>query len=53
MGPVFVRFTADAKPIGGFRTDADAGEAVALPGSHFLTTCSAGGLVLIEFQAQD
>ncbi len=48
MAPVFVRFTADANPIGGFRTDADTDEAVALPGAHFLNTCDAGGLVEIE-----
>ncbi len=53
MAPVFVRFTADANPIGGVRTDADGGEAVALPGSHFLGTCDAGGLVEIEVDIQD
>jgi hypothetical protein len=48
--PAFVRFTADANPIGGFRTDADTAEAVALPGARFLTNCGAGGLTLLELQ---
>lgn len=44
----FARFTADANQIGSIRGDADAGEAVAIPGGLLLTPCSAGGLTLLE-----
>lgn len=50
----FVRYTKEAPDIvlGKFRTDDDSSKAVALPGARFLTTCDAGGLVLLELSPQ-
>jgi hypothetical protein len=52
--PVFVRFTdgGGALTIGRVRTDADGGEAVALPGAYFAGTCGAGELVKVVFNLQ-
>lgn len=49
----FVRFVAGVgEVLGSFRTDADTSDAVALPGARFMTTCDAGGLVLLELDPQ-
>lgn len=51
--PVFVRFTAGVgEELGALRTDADGGDAVALPGAQFMGVCSAGGLVKVEYKPQ-
>jgi len=48
-GPVFVRFVAGAgEQLGAFRSDADGGDAVALPGASFKTSASAGGLAALQ-----
>lgn len=44
----WVRVTADANPVGGFRSDADAGEAVRLSGARFLTSTSGAGFAVLE-----
>ena len=45
----FVRFVADgAEQLGAFRSDVDGADAVALPGSKFVSDSEAGGLALLD-----
>lgn len=52
---VFVRFTAGAGELtlGRVRNDVAGGQAVAIPGARFVTLCSAEGLVMVDFEAQN
>jgi hypothetical protein len=45
---VYVRITADANPVGGFRASADSGEAVLLTGAAYRSTAGIAGLALLE-----
>lgn len=48
-GAAFVRFVAGAgEQLGAFRSDADSGDAVALPGASFKTSADAGGLAVLQ-----
>ena len=48
-GAAFVRFVAGAgEQLGSFRSDADSGDAVALPNSRFKTSAGAGGLAQLD-----
>lgn len=48
-GAAFVRFVAGAgEQLGAFRSDADGGDAVALPNSRYKTGASAGGLAQLD-----
>lgn len=48
-GAAFVRFVASAtEQLGSFRSDADSGDAVALPNARFKTSASAGGLAILD-----
>ncbi len=50
----FARFVAaGAEELGALRSDVDTADAVAIPGSNFKSTGSAGGLIGLELDPQD
>ena len=52
--PVFARFVAGGgEELGALRTDADTADAVAIPGSKFMTSGGAGAVVEMELDVQD
>ena len=50
-GAVFARFVAGGLGVGSVRSDADAGDAVALPGAMFMAAAGAGALVPVRYRA--